>query len=115
MKDGDAPAERASFAPPPCFNSIAWITVPVGMFFRGRLLPGLMSAEGPDSTMSPCFNLFGASRRDLLTGYQFACWQALSNCGVLRSMKLESLTALFLYLTSAKPDGDPASLSCMRS
>ncbi len=39
---------------------MAWMTVPVGMFFSGRLLPGLMSAEAPDSTMSPCASLFGA-------------------------------------------------------
>src|ERR1700712_98358 len=56
----EAPAERAIFAPPPGFSSMAWMTVPTGMFFSGRLLPGLMSADAPDSMMSPWLSLFGA-------------------------------------------------------
>src|SRR4051812_13401706 len=48
------PAERAIFAPPPGRSSMAWMTVPTGMLRSGRLLPGLMSADGPDSTRSPC-------------------------------------------------------------
>src|SRR5919107_2165809 len=54
------PAERAIFAPPPGRSSMAWTTVPTGMFRSGRLLPGLMSAEGPHSTVSPCFRRAGA-------------------------------------------------------
>src|SRR5699024_10880549 len=56
----DAPAERAIFAPPPGRSSIACTNVPVGMLRSGRLLPGLMSAEGPASTRSPCLRRFGA-------------------------------------------------------
>ena len=55
-----APAERAILAPPPGRSSIAWMTVPTGMLRSGRLLPGLMSADGPFSIRSPCLSLFGA-------------------------------------------------------
>ena len=48
------PADRAIFAPPPGRISIAWMTVPVGIERSGRALPGLMSAPGPFSTLSPC-------------------------------------------------------------
>ena len=54
------PAERAIFAPPPGRSSIACTTVPVGMLRSGRLLPTLMSARGPASTLSPCFSFAGA-------------------------------------------------------
>src|SRR4051812_19459099 len=54
------PAERAIFAPPPGRSSMAWMTVPTGMLRSGRLLPGLMSAAGPHSTVSPCFSFAGA-------------------------------------------------------
>src|SRR5438105_12392815 len=55
-----APAERAILAPPPGRSSMAWTTVPTGMLRSGRLLPGLMSADGPDSTRSPWASLAGA-------------------------------------------------------
>ena len=55
-----APAERAIFAPPPGRSSIACTTVPTGMLRSGRLLPGLMSADGPFSTRSPWDSRFGA-------------------------------------------------------
>ena len=55
-----APAERAIFAPPPGRSSIAWITVPTGMLRIGSELPGLMSAPGPFSIVSPCLSRFGA-------------------------------------------------------
>src|SRR3954462_9660407 len=48
------PADRAIFAPPPGRSSTAWMTVPTGMLRSGRLLPGLMSLDGPDSTVAPC-------------------------------------------------------------
>src|SRR5579884_1182351 len=48
-----APADRAIFAPPPGRSSMACTVVPTGMLRSGRLLPGLMSAPGPDSTLSP--------------------------------------------------------------
>src|SRR3954454_6418114 len=54
------PAERAIFAPPPGRSSMAWMTVPTAIFLSGRLLPGLMSADGPHSTVSPCFRRAGA-------------------------------------------------------
>src|SRR5919202_1832351 len=55
-----APADRAILAPPPGRSSIACTTVPTGMLRSGRLLPGLMSALGPFSTVSPCRSLSGA-------------------------------------------------------
>ena len=45
-----------------------------------------------------CRTLFGSPRDDLLTRYQFACQQALLNCGVLRSSDRDCLTALYLFL-----------------
>src|SRR6476469_1162513 len=45
----ELPAERAILAPPPGRSSTQWIVVPTGMLRSGRLLPGLMSALGPDS------------------------------------------------------------------
>lgn len=47
-----------------------------------------------------CSVLFGTAKKELLTGYQFACQQALRNCGILRSSDRECLTALYLYLVS---------------
>jgi len=47
-----------------------------------------------------CFSLFGASKKDLLTGYHFACQQALLNCGVLSTSEYDCLVALYLYLVS---------------
>ena len=52
--------ERAILAPPPGRSSMACTTVPTGMLRSGRLLPGLMSASAPASTMSPWPSLFGA-------------------------------------------------------
>src|SRR5215218_8503974 len=50
-----APAERAIFAPPPGRSSTACTVEPTGMLRSGRLLPTLMSAAGPFSTIVPCF------------------------------------------------------------
>ena len=55
------PAERAIFAPPPGRSSMACSTVPTGMLRSGRLLPGLMSARGPHSTVSPWRSRVGAT------------------------------------------------------
>lgn len=41
---------------------------------------------------------FGSPKNRLLTGYQFACRQALLKSKVLRSDNRDCLTALFLYL-----------------
>src|SRR5699024_11379284 len=54
------PAERASLAPPPGRSSTAWIVVPFGMLRSGRLLPTLMSADGPLSMLEPWPTRFGA-------------------------------------------------------
>jgi hypothetical protein len=48
-----------------------------------------------------CQAIFGSSKDDLLTGYQFGCQQALLNCGFLRTSSRDCLTALFLYLVSS--------------
>ncbi|KAL9090538.1 MAG: hypothetical protein Q9165_005299 [Trypethelium subeluteriae] len=58
-----------------------------------------------------CRTSFGSPREDLLSSYQFGCQQALLNCGFLRSDDRDSLTALYLYLISAKLGTDPRSLS----
>lgn len=47
-----------------------------------------------------CQTMFGSSKVDLLTRYQFGCQQALLNCGFLRSDDRNCLTALYLYLVS---------------
>ncbi|TKX24050.1 fungal specific transcription factor domain-containing protein 25 [Elsinoe australis] len=60
-----------------------------------------------------CLATFGAARRDLLVRFQFGCQQALSNCDFLRSNDLECLTAIYLYLLSARQETDPRSLSAL--
>lgn len=45
-----------------------------------------------------CLLTFKSSRSDLLMSYQFACQQALLNCGAMKSSDRESLAALFLFL-----------------
>lgn len=50
--------------------------------------------------MDECQAMFGSSKVDLLTRYQFGCQQALLNCGFLRCEDRDCLTALFLYLVS---------------
>ncbi|OJJ72302.1 hypothetical protein ASPBRDRAFT_54171 [Aspergillus brasiliensis CBS 101740] len=60
-----------------------------------------------------CRASFGSSRKELLQGYQFGCQQALLNCDVLRTGNRECLTALLLYLVSARSETDPRSLSSM--
>ncbi|EAW12030.1 Zn(II)2Cys6 transcription factor [Aspergillus clavatus NRRL 1] len=60
-----------------------------------------------------CNALFKSPKKDLLTKYQAGCQQALRNCGVLRSTDRDSLTALYLYLLSIRPDTDPMSLSSL--
>jgi hypothetical protein len=47
-----------------------------------------------------CQVIFGSSQEDLLTRFQFGCRQALLNCGFLRSVDRDCLTALYLYLVS---------------
>ena len=47
-----------------------------------------------------CQAIFGSSKEDLATRFQFGCQQALINCGFLRSADRNCLTALYLYLVS---------------
>ena len=47
-----------------------------------------------------CQAIFGSSKEDLTTRFQFGCQQALINCGFLRSADRNCLTALYLYLVS---------------
>jgi hypothetical protein len=49
-----------------------------------------------------CQTIFGSSRNDLLTKFQFGCQQALLNCSFLRSSDRDCLTALYLYLVSPR-------------
>ena len=46
----DEPADLAIFAPPAGLSSTLCTNVPAGIFLRGRQLPSLMSAFGPDIT-----------------------------------------------------------------
>jgi hypothetical protein len=47
-----------------------------------------------------CRTLFGSPRKGVLSGYQFACRQALVNCNILQTSDHDALTALFLNLVS---------------
>ncbi|KAH8671545.1 hypothetical protein BX600DRAFT_496224 [Xylariales sp. PMI_506] len=60
-----------------------------------------------------CEAQLGTSRDTLLTGYGFACNQALLNADFLRTSNRDCLTALFLYLVSVRPKTDPRALSSM--
>lgn len=51
-------------------------------------------------SVDDCQTIFGSSRKDLLTKFQFGCQQALLNCSFLRSSDRDCLTALYLYLVS---------------
>ncbi|KAK2615975.1 hypothetical protein N8I77_002696 [Diaporthe amygdali] len=62
-------------------------------------------------TDEQCRSFFASPRKELLVCYQSACQQSLLNCGALRSGNVESLTALYLYLVSVRPQTDPRSLS----
>ncbi|KAH6060493.1 hypothetical protein HBI67_136720 [Parastagonospora nodorum] len=60
-----------------------------------------------------CEKLFGASREDLLSGYQLGAREALLNCRFMRTGDREVLTALHFYLMTVKPLTDPRALSSM--
>lgn len=53
-------------------------------------------------TNPQCESMLGSPKRDLLSGYQFACRHALLNCNVLQSSDHDCLTALFLYLVTLR-------------
>ncbi|KAH6892625.1 hypothetical protein B0T10DRAFT_483991 [Thelonectria olida] len=60
-----------------------------------------------------CWARFGSPKADLLAGYQLGCQQALLNSRFLRCNSRDSLTALYLYLVSIRPNTTPESLSSM--
>ncbi|KAK3681349.1 fungal-specific transcription factor domain-containing protein [Podospora appendiculata] len=60
-----------------------------------------------------CRALFHSPKKDLLSGFQSACQQALRKCSAWRSSDLDGVTALYIYLVSVRPQTDPRSLSCM--
>lgn len=49
-------------------------------------------------TADECQIAFGSSKEGLLAKYQFACQQALLDCGYLRTGDRDCLTALYLFL-----------------
>ncbi|KAK7931134.1 C6 transcription factor [Apiospora marii] len=60
-----------------------------------------------------CESMFGLTKKDLTTKYQFACQQALSNASFLRCNDRDCLTAMFLYLLSVRTATMPSSLSSL--
>jgi hypothetical protein len=51
-------------------------------------------------TQTDCHTIFGLSRQDALANYQLGAREALLNCGFLKTVDLDCLTALHLYLVS---------------
>lgn len=68
----------------------------------GALMFSIYSISILSLTADSCHSMFGSSKDDLLTKYQFGCQQALLGCGFLRSSDRDCLTALFLYLVSPR-------------
>lgn len=62
------------------------------------LMFGIYCISLSSLTAKECKTMFGSTKEDLLTKYQYACQQALWNCGFLRSSDRDSLTALYLYM-----------------
>ncbi|KAJ5810452.1 uncharacterized protein N7503_002670 [Penicillium pulvis] len=60
-----------------------------------------------------CQSIFGLSKAQLLTKYQFGCQQVLLNCQFLRTDNRTCLTAFFLFLFSLHSNTNPQSLSSM--
>jgi hypothetical protein len=54
-------------------------------------------------TIQECQSMFGVSKKDLLTRFQFACQQALGKCEFLRTSERDCLTALYLLLVCLNP------------
>ncbi|KAK4570183.1 hypothetical protein LTR86_002263 [Recurvomyces mirabilis] len=98
-----------------------------GPSLQARIVDAMGSLQTIDSTLeallfsiysmailsldkASCYATFGAAQDDLMSGYQFGCQQALLSCGVFKSNDREGLTALFLYLISARPATDPRTL-----
>lgn len=62
------------------------------------LIFGIYCVSVLSLTGDECLRLFSSPKNHLLSGYQFACRQALLKCKVLRTNSRDCLTALFLYL-----------------
>ncbi|KAK8054381.1 hypothetical protein PG996_013682 [Apiospora saccharicola] len=60
-----------------------------------------------------CESMFGLTKKDLTTKYQFACQQALSNASFLRCNNRDCLTAIFFYLIAVRTETMPSSLSSL--
>ena len=71
----------------------------------GRELEALMFAiycmAITSMTDMQCQTMFNSTKTNLLTGYQFACQQALAKSEFLRTINRDCLTALYLYLVSS--------------
>jgi hypothetical protein len=74
-------------------SNMANVKPPLEALMFGIYCMSILSISRDD-----CQAVFGSSRDDLLTRYQFGCHQALLNCGFLRSTDRDCLTALYLYL-----------------
>ncbi|ESZ95501.1 hypothetical protein SBOR_4155 [Sclerotinia borealis F-4128] len=78
------------------------------------LMFGIYCMSISSLTPEDCQLIFSSSKADLLTRYQFGCQQGLLNSGFLRNRNdRDSLTALFFYLLSIRPNSVPQSLSSM--
>lgn len=62
------------------------------------LMFSIYSVSVMSLTMNECQTAFGSSQEDLMAKYQFACQQALLDCGYLRTGDRECLTAFYLFL-----------------
>ena len=56
----DVPAERAIWAPLPGSSSMQWMIEPTGMLRIGSVLPALIGASAPDTTVEPTSRPRGA-------------------------------------------------------
>lgn len=64
------------------------------------LLFSIYSMSVMSLTAGECQTAFGSSKEDLMAKYQFACQQALLDCGYLRTGDRECLTAFYLFLVN---------------
>ena len=78
------------------------------------LLFGIYSMAIVSVAIEECPVLFGLSKSDLLTKYQFGCQQALLNCGFLRCSDRDCLTALYLYMARSPMLSDIRDANCSR-
>ncbi|KAK8069925.1 hypothetical protein PG994_006541 [Apiospora phragmitis] len=79
------------------------------------LMFGIYSMAVLSLDKDECESMFGLTKKDLATKYQFSCQQALANAGFLRTNDRDCLTSLFLYLLSVRTETMPSSLSSLLS